>query len=246
MLNLKAYMDDSGKLDVPGETICCLAGCVSSEDAFVLAQSEWSAVLQKYNVPYLHMRECAHFAGPYKEWKSDLTKRDDFLCQLMDIMEEHLMAVVGSTVPVQDFINLPESYRSQLIDPYFMCFQQSLLGASVIAWTDREQIELIVSDQAGVKGKATKLLQCIRETWHTGNAIKSLKWESHQGIAALQMADLIAYELRRFASDLIKKESTYMRIPMKRLFQMQNFFTFFSENEIIKRFHIPPGYHFTT
>ena len=56
MLMLRSYFDDSGDSQDPGETVCCIAGCISSLEAWEHLQLEWEKVLSDFKVPYLHMK----------------------------------------------------------------------------------------------------------------------------------------------------------------------------------------------
>src|SRR5678815_4369685 len=80
MLMLQAFFDDSGKSTDPTETVCGIGDAVAPLDAWEALESEWKSVLEKFRVPYLHMKEYAHSTGVFQDgWKGEAGKRKDFL-----------------------------------------------------------------------------------------------------------------------------------------------------------------------
>ena len=71
-----------------------------------------------------------------------------------------------------------------------------------------------------------------------GPMLGSFTWESYKDVIPLQVADLVAYEMKIFASTLIDPRRNSIRNPMKRLFMINPFFTFLDHNEIVKRFYV--------
>jgi predicted transcriptional regulator len=68
MTVLKGYFDDSGDDNNPAHqhNAFVLAGYVADVESWKTFETLWRAVLDKHQVPYSHMRELAHFRGPYK------------------------------------------------------------------------------------------------------------------------------------------------------------------------------------
>jgi hypothetical protein len=251
MLMLKTYLDDSGKSDDPCEQMCCIAGCVSPIQAWEDFEPEWKAVLAKFEVPYLHMREYAHSEGPFKKWRGNEAVRKDFLAALMDIMDRHVLSVIGTTIPINAFKRLTGDQKRAVRDPYFMCLQQTLHAAGSIAFAetavpqhlglvnphDAEKIQVIFSRQDDFKSQADSLYEYMQRHATIGPMLGAFTWDSYKNAVPLQAADLVAYEMRGFAADLSTDGPTMVRVPMKRLFGMNPLVTFFNYNDIVKRFH---------
>lgn len=257
VLLLKAYLDDSGKSNDPDGSITCIAGAISPLQAWEELEDEWKQVLSKYEVPYLHMKEYAHSipGSPFEKWKGREDIRRSFLSSLMDIMGKHILGVFGTTVPNAHFERLSFEQRQRLHDPYFMCFQHTILEAGVNVFAefntvgeslnipsseipDGEKLEVIFSRQDEFRTGAETFYETIRNGMTIGPMLGSFTWASYKDVIPLQAADLIAYEVRSFAATLLDSSRSTIRTPMKRLFMMNPFFTFLDYNEMLKRFYV--------
>lgn len=257
MLSLKTYLDDSGKSDDPAESITCIAGAISPLQAWEELESEWKEILRQYDVPYLHMKEYAHsVAGsPFEKWKGNEDVRRAFLSSLMDIMGRKVLGVIGTTVPNEHFRRLSFTHRQMLRDPYFMCFQQTMLSAGVNAFAefksigrsleiptselpDGEKMEVIFSKQDEFRSSAETFYGAIQDGMTIGPMLGSFTWASYKDVIPLQVADLIAYEMKSFASTLLNPTRCIIRTPMKRLLMLNPLFSFLDYNEMVKRFYV--------
>lgn len=243
---LTSYLDDSGSYEDPMCRICCVAGCVSPEDSWNDLITEWNAVLIKYEVDYLHMKEYAHSPpnSQFSSWKGDENKRQSFLSDLMDIVERKVMAVVGATVPIQDFKKLTDHQKRMVVDPLFMCVQEAFHQSSVLAMTYQTKIKIRFSNDDKNKKRLKEIFETIQRTSQIGKDLIDFDNSKDMRKAPpLQAADLVAYELHHFAKSLIQPDASNIRVPMKRLFRENYFFTFFDHNSILKRFYFSgPGF----
>jgi hypothetical protein len=127
-LMFEAYFDESGThADAP---LMCVAGYLIEVEQCRRMQSEWEAVLARYDVPRFHMCECVHgakaFAGIEKASRSAI-------CQsLIELIK--LRAEIGICVSVceADYVDV---MRGVKIDAYTYCVQQCMQG--VVAWAER-------------------------------------------------------------------------------------------------------------
>ena len=257
VLLLKTYLDDSGKSDDPSESITCIAGAIAPLQAWEDLEREWKEVLRQFNVPYLHMKEYAHSApaSPFEKWKGDEDTRRSFLSVLMDIMEPHVLGLIGTTVPNEDFRRLTSAQQQQMRNPFFMCFQQTILAAGVNAFAEfkrvgqsleipesnlpeGEKMEVVFSKQDEFRHISDAFHYAMQERMTIGPMLGSLSWASYKDVIPLQVADLVAYEVKRFAATLIDEKRNTIRTPMKRLLSMNPFFTFLRYNELVKRFYV--------
>lgn len=257
MLLLKAYLDDSGKSNDPQEAITCIAGAISPLKAWEDLEEEWKQILNRFAMPYLHMKEYAHSTpgSPFEKWKGNEEIRTLFLSSLMDVMRRHVLGIIGTTVPNEDFRRLTVAQQQSVHDPYFLCLQQTLLAAGVNAFAEfktvgksleipssnlpeGEKIEVIFSKQEEFKSMTESFHSIMQERATIGPMLGSFTWASYKDVIPLQVADLVAYEMKHFASTLIDASRKSIRAPMKRLFSMNTFFSFLDHNEIVKRFYL--------
>jgi len=254
VLVLKSYLDDSGKANDPNEKIICIAGAISPLKAWENLEKEWKSILISFDIPYLHMREYAHSTGPFNKWKGQEEVRQEFLGSLMDTMDRNVMSVIGATVPKDDFNRLTTDQQQKVSDPCFLCFQQTLHSAASTAFAETmttgmtrrlqvpdpqhvEKIEVIFSRQDEFRSDMNALYDKMRRAARIGAMLGSFSWAFFKDVIPLQVADLIAYEMRIFASELTMPESTTIRVPMKRIFTMNPLFTFFNYNDMVKKFY---------
>ena len=261
MLLLEAYLDDSGKSDDPQEAITCIAGAISPLKAWEDLEEEWKHALTKFDVPYLHMKEYAHSSSgsPFAKWKGKEDRRREFLSALMDTMDRHVMSVIGATIPNEQFRRLTLRQQQRVRDPYFMCFQQTLHAAGSMAFAVHEteertlqvpdpqkveKIKVIFSKQQEFKSEADSFHEVMQTKSTIGPMLGSFTWGAYKDVIPLQVADLVAYEMKTFASTLVDDQRTNIRVPMKRLFSINPLFQFFNYNEIVKRFYFSgPAFH---
>jgi hypothetical protein len=68
----KAYVDDSGDADDPQHSACSIAGFVGTVENWTKFEEQWAILLDRFRIPYLHMREFA----PHKPPFDHLTKEE--------------------------------------------------------------------------------------------------------------------------------------------------------------------------
>lgn len=236
-MSYRAYLDDSGESSDPNETITCVAGCVSTDDAWSEFDAEWKETLARFEMPYLHMKEYSASVGPFAKWKGNEGQRKSFLSSLMDVIDRHVMAVVGATVPVAAFEKLQPEQQAMVGDPHLMSMQEALHASCVLGWGNQGLVDVIFSDQTELRGRTERVFSYVKKMAQIGPHLRKFSWGSYREIPGLQVADLVAYELLRFARDLLVEGETRVRTPMKRLFRENYFFTFFDHNAIVKRFY---------
>ena len=64
MAMVEAYFDASGTHSAAKDL--CLAGYIFRKDAALAFDDSWRQMLGKYDLPYFHMKECAHAEGVFK------------------------------------------------------------------------------------------------------------------------------------------------------------------------------------
>lgn len=236
-MNYRTYLDDSGESSDPNETIVCVAGCVSTHESWRALEVEWIETLQQFEVPYLHMREYVASAGPFAKWRDNKERRRAFLSALMDLMDLHVMAVVGATVPIAAFEKLQPEQKKKVGDPHLMSMQEALHASCVLGWGNQGLVDVIFSDQTELRGRTEKVFNYVKQISQIGPHLHQFSWGSYKTSPGLQVADLVAYEVLRFARELMTDGESRLRTPMKRLFRENYFFTFFDHNGIVKRFY---------
>jgi hypothetical protein len=112
-----AYFDASGG---SGQVATVVAGYLTSVEAWERFDCDWRLVLAHDNVPYFHMREFAHFRGPFKDWRGQDGRRANFLARLVGVCKDHLHCRFSTIVLANDFSEVDQEYPlSEVLDsPY--------------------------------------------------------------------------------------------------------------------------------
>jgi hypothetical protein len=62
---IKGYFDNSGDAEDPQHTVMTVGGFIATQSQWADFEIRWNANLHKYSLPYLHMKEFAHFIKPF-------------------------------------------------------------------------------------------------------------------------------------------------------------------------------------
>lgn len=117
---LIGYFDESGHSS--GTDFVALAAFVAAESEWKQFDNQWQSVLKKNNAPYLHMREFAHFRGPFEGWTEK--SRRTFLEQCVITINSFHAIAIGAVMAVENFAILNNNCQLKLQDPFFVAFKR--------------------------------------------------------------------------------------------------------------------------
>jgi Protein of unknown function (DUF3800) len=193
-----AFLDDSGS---PDEGICLgVAGFVSTKAKWASFDQDWHRILQSYDIEYFHMREYAHSIDQFKSWKGKEGKRRTFLRRLIECLNGRVHKSFASSVVLKDYNEVDALYpvHEALGQPLALCGRTC--SARINNWRTRrkmvEPVEIVF--EAGSKHfddfkriQARDLQPIPRQA-------------DKKEYAALQAADLVAWENTKALTDLEK------------------------------------------
>ena len=81
----ETFCDEAGGADHGFIAVC---GWLVSVDHWRKFESDWKALLERYGVPHLHMKDVVHFRGPYAKWNTARAEREEFLSQAAGIIRQ--------------------------------------------------------------------------------------------------------------------------------------------------------------
>jgi len=114
-----AYYDCSGR-DDDGARSVTVACWGASVEQWMTFETEWRAVLERYEVPYFRMAEFAHFQGPFAEWKDNEPRRRAFLNDLATVIDNTTQTGYAAYVPQAVFEGVDA--RLQLRETFYNAF----------------------------------------------------------------------------------------------------------------------------
>lgn len=206
-----SYCDAAGGRD---HGFVVVAGFVSTFELWQRFEVDWTLVLAKANIPYLHMKAFSQSLPPYAHLKDKEGQRKNILRDLAEVIASYARHAFSTVVYFQDFdrVNQIYSLAESLRTPYAVCAFDCIMSATTWArdqpfaklpmeyifeegddgWASMEQF-------AVQKGYPRPLCKPSRDRFET-----TPKGEHSpiKGILELQAADFLAYELRKATSQL--------------------------------------------
>jgi hypothetical protein len=214
-----AYLDESG--DSRDTDFFALAACVADWRVWREFNARWRRMLSQYAVPYLHMRESATL-GRDHGWTKAQTHA--FTADLLATLDSLEITVVGSVMSVADFRSLDPEEQAEFVDPTFCCFQDCLQGIALNGYLDFVgcKTDLIYSLQDEFGGRLRQLYEYMVKHDPDGSLVLGvLSFQDMRDVPGLQLADLVAWELRRYYHNKATRSELAWRYPFRRIMEHQ-------------------------
>jgi len=197
----QCFFDEGGGEDHGFIAVC---GYVASVEKWKRFEADWKRMLALHQVPYLHMKQLAHFKGPYQKWKNDENGRVAFLRDAGAIVCGSADYGFLSAVWYSDFLKVNQQYylAENFHSPYALAGRFCIARANLWMRDFGRSVKEIdyVFDRGGpdVAGLA-ELMQ--RSNLQIPSFKPSRDTEAEAGMVQLQAADYFAYELRKAIVD---------------------------------------------
>jgi hypothetical protein len=179
-------------------------------------------MLRTFEIDVLHMREFAHGRGDFSGWTE--SRRRSLLTAALDAILNTSRTIIGAAVSVAGFNQLPRDKQTMLQDPYFTCAQAFLRAGAVDAIVDDPsgRVSFVFADHPEFRGRARKLVDAVRRLTDRGKAIDGLRLGNPRQEPALQAADLIAYEIRKFCDTHAPGQPPAFSWPLAQLLKLEH------------------------
>jgi hypothetical protein len=201
MAVLKAYFDDSGDQDDPQNLSASLGGYVGIVDNWQYFEKEWKKALHDHGVPYLHMKEFAHFKGPFQKYETDDKGRIALLKSLIKVITNSQLEGVVSGV---DLYDLREFNKHNKIEDQVDAYALNLYTCMWIisARWPKSIVEVILDKTNDIYKKIPKALNYAEadKYYYNYDYIQINPLNKHltfKEIIPIQAADLLAWEVRK-------------------------------------------------
>ena len=197
-----SYCDEAGGADHGFIAVC---GWVASVERWQKFETEWKAMLTTYAVPYFHLKELAHYKGPYGKWQWEgREERDSLFMEASRIIRETVELGFLSVVWYDAFRKVNEQFhlKKHQRSPYAIAGRFCIARAN--EWMKRNgrslrEIEYFFEDGGPDIAGLTDLAK--RTGLQNPRFQPSRDTETQGGFVQLQAADYLAYEVRKAVVD---------------------------------------------
>jgi hypothetical protein len=226
---LQAYMDDSGTHD--GSHNCVVAGYWGGVNRWRKFERAWREILRKDGIEEFHANEFwprikGERIGPYRDWTDE--RHASFIHGLISAIVESGVVPFGCGVLGAEWNEQPLSLREiiTLADSpkkaksMFVPFQRNIYRA--VSYCKPGVRMSFIFDQVAESSVQAGILRCFNSIRGDAEAAKDslrdrlddLVFSDSKFSPPLQAADLLAYEMRRYAKQKVR-DVNHMRMEYK-------------------------------
>lgn len=219
ILDITAYMDESGASS--DSDFVCIGGLVAAGEAWEMLEYEWREALEEFEITDFHMKFYAHSSGQYKKWKGDQERRNEVYGRFMRLVYDAQAMPFGAVVPMVAWRKWSKTAQDAMRDPYFICLQYCIDAAAhraeLIGLPRDETIAAVFSRNRPFEAMAGNYWTGIKNASPWGDRLGNYIFDDAKRVGALQAADIVAYEIRKYHEDLIKRPGTEPRWGYQRI-----------------------------
>jgi hypothetical protein len=218
---IAGYFDESGhSADTDFVT---MGGLVAPEEEWSALIPKWKELLSKHKLSEWHSHDYAHSVNEYKRWNGNDEGRQNLYGDFMGAIIEMEGVPLGATVSVAHWRRMSDAARRSLVDPYYLtlqlCLHRSSDYRSGMFW--QEKMRLVFDDNREFKGRIPAIYRMLRNNIPFGDQLlERPTFVSATAAPQMQVADLIAYEVRQFHHNHLKRPCAAPRWGYVRLVEM--------------------------
>jgi hypothetical protein len=223
---LVGFFDESG-LDERSLSFW-VAGYVGFPSDWYEFSRRWNHALKSHGVTTLHTTELLHSKGEFKGWTPE--QKRACLADLISVVDGSNLLGVGGGVVREVYKRLvvdsgfleevglkPEWWR----EPYLLAFQHCIVEAvrMVTVLPKRTVINFIFEEQSVYASRCKFVFSGLSDTrvWPRGDWLGSVEFAPPSKYTPLQLADLLAYELRKALDNKLADPGKEIRRSLERL-----------------------------
>lgn len=235
--------------------------CVFARAAdWLLIVRPWQDLLNEYEMPEFHAEHCEHRLGFWETW-TDPTERLAAASRFLDLITVNRLpfpTVYATGVELKCFKEVAApmirtAHPGKRLDaPWLLAFHQVLddmlyaQGFTNYTIGTQEKIDLILDEKDDFSARVSRRVTELNET--TNSPLAAVTFANSESAVGLQIADLIAYEMRKALTAVILNDETRgIRDQCMRLMdaklpggQRRIYATFWDE-AAMRRGNLPPG-----
>jgi len=169
-----------------------MGGCVASSTDWAEFKDEWAKTLDQYQIECFHMTDFENYQKAFK--KMDRNRHKRLIATLLEIMNRHIDAYIGTVEDVEDHKLSP----SPKDDPYINCMLVCMDSLASCFGPGDRNINVIFADQPEFRNRVSDLYPQLRTLVGGMYAVlQENRYCSPKNTLPLQAADIVAYEVRK-------------------------------------------------
>jgi hypothetical protein len=221
---LRAYIDDTGDWNDANCVAFGMSGLIGPVHEWHKLQAKWEDALDCCGSVRFHATDLQNLAQDYSGWTT--FQRERLVGLLVRVVQESMvnLRLIGATVLMPDYKNLPEYRKNILGSPYHLCSLWAMLQATWKVQEDfcGEEVEFVFDQrqkQTHVLGDA---YGAVLKTEY-GSLCRGWTKADHRKVSLIQVADLTAYESKKYLDGRLSGKSRLedVRWPVE---QLENLF----------------------
>jgi hypothetical protein len=197
---LHAYFDESGKFQ--DSNFICLTGYIASDGQWEAFCKEWVGLLQKHDIPYIHMKNFIALQGEYKKKGWSHADRDKILEEFINVIRRNVLAGFGIGLDAQYYRSLDQESKKRLgRDPGLFCFERLIrrIVDKLIKSGHEPSISMVFDDdQHYAMNCYARWCKLKKRNPGLGNRISTMCFADDKVFQPLQGADILAHETNKY------------------------------------------------
>jgi hypothetical protein len=239
--SVTAYFDESGHS--ASTRVVAIAGAMSTPKRWGALREKWTATLAKYKIDMFHMTDFESRQGEFSGW--DENRKRALLSELFEAIENFPLMLMGTAIVVGHFNKLDANKQKYLMDPWYVCYQSCFTEALSTLYIFNPVEEGVEPEFANIRScffeshrqyKYGPALFALTHEQVSSRAVSRTRgvigWGSKQSCVHFQLADLVAYELRKHVENSLFGLGRPTRWPMKRFMKMMFTINIFDDSDV--------------
>lgn len=203
-ITYRGTFDESGDGDDPVHSCASIGGYLGSVDAWDGFEIEWQRVLDKFEIPYLHMKEFGKPNGPYAHLIKDPSRMAKMFDRFVEVIGSGDLIAFAAVVRIKDLQNFNRDYGQNI--KWYPLALHHCLGEISLQFPDVMMDIRIdhISRPHAMIAKAIEYMagqplhpECYHNVKNFLGIAPLQAGLSFRNVRALQAADFLAWEARK-------------------------------------------------
>lgn len=198
---LQAFFDDADSFKDSGSL--CLAGYVSDQQSWTAFSNDWSTLLNKHQIGYLHISDFLSGQSPYRTVKLINDGRINTVSEFAQVIRAHALFGISVNVDTKAYKELTARERKKLSVERF-CFYRLLrkIIARIAQCNPHEHLSIVFNDSTEYSTRFCSALRDLKiRKRAVRDAVASISFANDAMVLPLQAAELLAsittHEMRK-------------------------------------------------